>query len=101
MFWIDTLPTELSAWVLRGNPRHVTMASTAVEVVQWTQPGQMAFIFRSMRHDGDKPEVGSSAKTLGARLPPSAAADVVVDSEGNVAPGKGGMSVVPEWRQLF
>ena len=51
-------------------------------------------LYRSMRVAEDGlPEVAPTARTLGAR--PGTDADIVVDAEGNVHPGTGGMSVSP------
>jgi hypothetical protein len=61
----------------------------------------MAFIYRSMIIDGECPAVGPTAKTLGVRIPPAESADIPVDSNGNVSPNTGGMSVAPEWRTLL
>jgi hypothetical protein len=53
----------------------------------------MALIYRSMLADGDKPQIGPSAKTLGARVPD----DIAPDANGKVHPHTGGMSVVSAW----
>ncbi|RKQ86892.1 hypothetical protein C8N24_4908 [Solirubrobacter pauli] len=45
-----------------------------------------------MKVDGDRPQVGDSARQLGVREPD----DVVPDDEGKVHPGGGGMSVTPD-----
>lgn len=55
----------------------------------------MPLIYRSMTPDGDRPKVGPTARTLGARVP----ADIPVQ-DGHVSPGTGGMSVTPSWRDL-
>jgi hypothetical protein len=60
----------------------------------------MPVVFRAMMADGDAPQLGSTAVSLGIRLPPDPHADLVVDENGNVGPGTGGMSVAPEWRLL-
>jgi hypothetical protein len=60
----------------------------------------MPLIFRTMFADGDKPQVGPTASTLGVRVAPAAKTDVAVDADGNVLPRTGGMSVAPAWRVL-
>jgi len=47
-----------------------------------------------------KPKLGSSARPLGVRIPPSTPYDIPVDRDGTVRPGTGGMSVAPTWRTL-
>lgn len=49
-----------------------------------------------MSRDGDHPRVGSTGRTLGARVPH----DISADAAGLVHPGTGGMSVAPTWRDL-
>jgi hypothetical protein len=56
----------------------------------------MPLIYRAMTPDGDKPKVGPTARTLGVRP----GGDITADENGDVAPGTGGMSVAPSWRQL-
>jgi hypothetical protein len=56
----------------------------------------MPLIYRSMKKEGEHPQVGRSATTLGVRIP----GDIAVDDSGRVAPGTGGMSVAPAWRSL-
>jgi hypothetical protein len=65
-----------------------------------TKKGQMAFIFRSMLPDGDKPAIGPSAKKLGVRVGLEEKSDIPVDDQSNVSPKTGGMSVAPSWRDL-
>jgi hypothetical protein len=60
----------------------------------------MAFIYRSMFRDGDKPAVGPSASKLGVRVSPAETYDIAVNAKGNVSPKTGGMSVAPSWRDL-
>jgi hypothetical protein len=60
----------------------------------------MPRIYRAMMVDGGKPRIGSSATTLGVRLPPSLHYDMTVEADGTVRPGNGGMSVAPGWRVL-
>jgi hypothetical protein len=60
----------------------------------------MPLIYRSMLADGDKPMVGSTARTLGVRVAPDPKPDISVDPNGLVQPRTGGMSVAPEWRLL-
>src|SRR5579885_2931884 len=61
----------------------------------------MPLIYRAMTVDADgKPQVGPSARTLGARVPPDPKPDITPDSNGVVRPGTGGMSVGPAWRRL-
>jgi hypothetical protein len=50
---------------------------------------EMPRIFRVMKERDGRPEIGSSASTLGVRVP----ADLHPDSDGIVQPGIGGMSV--------
>ena len=47
-----------------------------------------------MREGSDGPEIGPTARTLGARL--GDGGDIPVDSNGMVHPGTGGMSVAPD-----
>ena len=60
----------------------------------------MPLIYRSMYATGNKPTIGSSATTLGVRVPPSDKADLPVEPDGMVRPNTGGMSVAPAWRDL-
>lgn len=61
----------------------------------------MPVVYRAMTRDGDgKPCVGSTARTLGVRLPPDRYADVRPDENGYVGPESGGMSVARGWRDL-
>jgi len=60
----------------------------------------MALLYRAMLADGDRPQVGPTALTLGVRLPPDEHADIAVNAEGLVEPRTGGMSVAPAWRLL-
>jgi len=55
-------------------------------------PSNSEALFRGMKTNGNEPEVGPSARTLGAR--PNV--DIPVDSNGNVHPGTGGISVAPQ-----
>jgi RHS repeat-associated protein len=48
-------------------------------------------LYRGMKNDGGVPEIGPSARTLGARP----GTDIPVDSNGMVHPGSGGVSVSP------
>lgn len=59
----------------------------------------MPRIYRAMYHDGAKPVPGATKNQLGVRVPPDSPADVTLDAEGYVAPGRG-MSVAPAWRKL-
>ena len=56
----------------------------------------MALIYRVMEQDGEYPMVGDTSNRLGVR----AGTDLAVDEHGSVRPGKGGMSVAPEWKLL-
>jgi hypothetical protein len=56
----------------------------------------MPLIFRAMLIDGDYPMCGADAKCLGVRVPPNPEADIEPDTEGQVQPGQGGMSVAPQ-----
>jgi hypothetical protein len=61
----------------------------------------MPLIFRAMtRNLEGKPVAGTSARSLGVRVPPDGAADIAPDAAGNVHPETGGMSVAPAWRKL-
>jgi hypothetical protein len=61
----------------------------------------MPLIYRAMTRDNDgRPKVGTTARTLGVRLPPDPKPDITPDSNGVVRPGTGGMSVAPAWRRL-
>jgi hypothetical protein len=53
-------------------------------------------VYRSMRSDGESPEVGPSARSLGVRP----GQDIPVAYDGSVHPKTGGMSVAPQWRVL-
>lgn len=58
----------------------------------------MPLVYRAMRadpEDSSKPELAASGRALGVRP-----ADIPVDGNGDVAPGTGGMSVSPTWRDL-
>ena len=60
----------------------------------------MPLIFRSMQMEGNRPRIGSTATSLGVRVPPDKKPDIVPDAAESVEPGRGGMSVVPAWRLL-
>jgi hypothetical protein len=60
----------------------------------------MPLIYRVMTVDGDKPLVANSARGLGVRVGEGPHDDILVDANGQVAPGMGGMSVSPSWRDL-
>ena len=58
----------------------------------------MPLVYRAMRadpRDSSKPEVAASGRALGVRP-----TDIPIDGNGDVAPGTGGMSVSPTWRDL-
>ena len=59
----------------------------------------MPRIYRGMKEKGGLPMLGSSGTSLGVRLPdaahPEIKPDLVPDSNGEVHPGSGGMSVSP------
>ena len=62
----------------------------------------MPLVYRVMTVDADgSPKVGTTARSLGVRVRsrPEDPEDIAVDS-GHVAPGTGGMSVAPSWRDL-
>jgi hypothetical protein len=60
------------------------------------QPGTRR-LWRAMKATADlKPQLGPSARTLGVRVPPNLAADILPDREGWVRPGTGGVSVSPD-----
>ena len=53
----------------------------------------MKTLFRGMQADPDgRPRCGSTARTLGVRVPE----DIAPDDDGRVHPGTGGMSVAPD-----
>lgn len=54
----------------------------------------MPKIFRAMRSEGEIPALGDN--DLGVRVP----TDIEPDTQGNVSPGTGGMSVAPSLRLL-
>ena len=56
----------------------------------------MPTIYRSMRRDGDIPLLGDSSSGLGVRCP----GDVTLDDAGLAGPGRGGLSVGRNWRNL-
>lgn len=60
----------------------------------------MPLIYRVMTVDGDKPLIANSARGLGVRAGDGPHDDVPVDADGRVAPGTGGISVAPSWRDL-
>lgn len=55
----------------------------------------MPRIYRTMEMIDGRPAVGESRIRLGVRVPPNRHPDIVPD-EGNVKPGQGGMSVMPD-----
>jgi len=55
----------------------------------------MPRIYRSMTPDGERPQIGNTARSLGVRP-----TDIASNDEGKVYPGSGGMSVAPRWREL-
>lgn len=62
----------------------------------------MPTIYRSMKHAADGlPVVGSNARELGVRIPPSPHADIDLDAAGHVIRNGRGMSVVAHWRDLL
>jgi hypothetical protein len=60
----------------------------------------MPLVYRAMLRDGDKPKIGPTKKTLGVKAGNDPHDDIAPDANGNVWPGTGGMSVVPNWRDL-
>jgi hypothetical protein len=60
----------------------------------------MPLIYRVMMRDGDTPKVGPTARTLGVRVPPNPYFDILVNADGTVEPGSGGMSVSPDVQSL-
>lgn len=56
----------------------------------------MPKIYRGMKQEQDKPALGPTAQTLGARVPE----DIAPDAAGMVHPGTGGMSVAPSLADL-
>jgi hypothetical protein len=58
----------------------------------------MPRILRSMKMEDGKPKIERSASALGVRVYTSGTNDIVVSSQGDVEPGRGGMSVVPSLR---
>src|SRR6516164_4279167 len=61
---------------------------------------KMPLVYRAMLADGDRPQVGQTALSLGVRVPPDENADVAVSADGMAEPRSGGMSVAPAWRML-
>jgi hypothetical protein len=55
----------------------------------------MPKIFRAMLIDGEKPKVAQDKKSLGVLVGPGPDDDIDKDSDGNVHPSSGGMSVSP------
>jgi hypothetical protein len=53
----------------------------------------MPLIWRGMKIDGDKPQVGRGASLLGVRVGDKKDDDINPDGKGCVQPGQGGMSV--------
>jgi hypothetical protein len=53
-----------------------------------------------MTVEGARPRVENSARGLGVRVGGGTNTDIPIDSAGKVAPGTGGMSVGPTWRDL-
>jgi hypothetical protein len=56
---------------------------------------EMPLIYRGMIRDGDHPAIGNSKKMLGVEVPGD-----VAEQDGEVRPGRGGMSVAPTWKAL-
>ena len=56
----------------------------------------MPKIYRGMKQEQGKPALGTTATTLGVRVP----ADIEADANGLVHPGTGGMSVSPSLQDL-
>ena len=61
----------------------------------------MPLIWKSMKIDGDKPQVGRGATLLGVRVGPGEHDDIDHDENGCVHPGQGGMSVAPSTKRFF
>ena len=61
-----------------------------------SQYGSGGTVYRGMREDNGAPETGDTARSLGARPD----IDIPIDSDGNVTPGQGGMSVAPNAEDL-
>lgn len=55
----------------------------------------MPKVYRTMRANGDLPELGRSAACLGVRP-----LDIPIEGNGFVFPGTGGLSVAPSWKLL-
>jgi len=60
----------------------------------------MSKIVRSMESDGEKPKIGTEKNMLGVRVAPASRCDIPVDSDDNVYPATGGLSVTPAWKEL-
>jgi len=60
----------------------------------------MPTMYRAMFPDGDHPKTGPSKNTLGAKIGHGKYDDLPMDEDGKVAPGTGGLSVAPRWREL-
>jgi hypothetical protein len=55
----------------------------------------MPLIWKGMKIDGERPQVGHGATLLGVRVGPGVNDDINPDEDGFVRPGQGGMSVSP------
>jgi hypothetical protein len=60
----------------------------------------MPLIWRGMKIDGNRPQVGRGAIVLGVRIGPGEHDDVNPDGDGFVHPNEGGMSVSPTLEAL-
>src|SRR5437764_12603582 len=60
----------------------------------------MPLIWRAMKPDADRPQVGRGPVLLGVRVGPGENDDVNPDVEGCLRPGLGGMSVAPSVEAL-
>ena len=90
---VVVLPREPQRMGLAGGPdphAYVPDPTRWIDPLGLT-PCDPADLFRSMRDGGGGPEVGPSARTLGARP----GTDIPVDSAGTVHPSTGGVSVSP------
>jgi hypothetical protein len=65
------------------------------EIIEGVKTRSMPLIFRSMTRDGERPKIGQTARSLGARIPGD-----LPEQDGHVAPSTGGMSVSRSWRDI-
>jgi hypothetical protein len=84
---LDSVERTLPSW------RHRISSNKMARV--WTLEESMPLIYRGMLVDSDKPRVMPGAKGLGVRIGDAKNDDLAADTNSNVHPGTGGMSVAP------